>query len=358
MNPTSPTTVERGSVFLHAIRAALSRVPLWLLVTLAFLALSLPASMLAHDAMADASAHRYAPGELVRSLSVNFVTDHADEREVLNETTAALGAILGLFSILMGIFVAGGWLQVFLERTEGHSVRRFFHGGIRHFWRFFRVFLLVVVVGAGIRHTVYRGPWHDVVETRLLELPDVPSQGAAEGPRYSSVRLDELPDELTARRVVWVQDGLHAVLMALLLTWATYTRTRLALHDASSAVWAGLCTFFTMLRHPIRTLRPMLLLLVVEVAVVVVAQSVHAWMENGLAADASRQSVVMIFSVSFAVLAVSEILHAARYHAAILVSRRTISPIMRPDPWKHSVGAPGGPQYPILDSGDEYGVSL
>ena len=196
------------------------------------------------------------------------------------------------------------------------------------------------------------------METRLLDLPDVAPQGADSGPEYSAVRMEELPDELTAVRVQWLQDGLHALLIALLLTWATYTRTRLALHDATSALWAGLCTFFSILRHPIRTLRPMLLLLVVEALVVFAASSIHHWMEEGLDADSTWKSVAMILALSTAVLTVSEILHAARYHAAILVSRRIISPISRPDPWKHSIGAPGGPQYPIIEGGDEYGVSL
>ncbi len=349
---------QRGAVFLHGIRASLGRIPLWLLVTVALLALSMPSAMLVHGSLEGAVSHRYAPGELTHSLSLPFVTDHADERGELQDTLASLGAILGLFSILFGIFVAGGWLQVFLERTEGHSVRRFFHGGIRHFWRFFRVFLLVVIGASLIERVVYHEAWHELVETRLLELPDVPAQGAATGPEYTKLRLQELPDELTARRVVWAQEGLHGLLLALLLTWALYTRTRLALHDASSSVWAGLCTFFTMVRHPIRTLRPMLLILVVEGAVVVVAGSIHAWMERGLEADGSRESVAMIFAFSFAVMAVSEILHGARYHAAILVSRGVLSPIARPDPWKHSVGAPGAPQYPILEGGDEYGVSM
>ena len=58
------------------------------------------------------------------------------------------------------------------------------------------------------------------------------------------------------------------------------------------------------------------------------------------------------------VLIASEIIHAARYQAAIMVSRNVIGPIPRPDPWKHSIGAPGGPQYPIIEGGDEYGVAL
>jgi hypothetical protein len=112
------------------------------------------------------------------------------------------------------------------------------------------------------------------------------------------------------------------------------------------------------LRRPIKTLRPMVLLLVVEGLVVFAASAIHRWMEEGLDAASTWKSVAMIFALSALVLTVSEILHAARYHAAITVTRRVISPIARPDPWKHSIGAPGGPQYPIIEGGDEYGVSL
>ena len=354
------TTSERntGPVFTQAIRAALGRVPLWLLVTLAIGALALPGAVLTHRSFEEALGNQYAPGSMLRGLETNFHTDSRGERGELDGALAALGAALAGLAILFGIFTAGGWLQVFLERTDGHSVRRFLHGGVRHFWRFLRVFLLVVVGAGALHYVVYDGPWHALVETRLLELPEVPAQGAQSGPEYSAERMEGMPDELSAVRVVWMQDGLHALLFALLMVWAVYTRTRLALHDASSSLWAGLCAFFMLLRHPIRTLRPMLMLLILEFGVVYVAASVHRWIEEGLDADSTWKSVAMIFAVSAVVLAISEILHAARYHAAIVVSRRLISPIASPDPWKHSIGAPGGPQYPIIEGGDEYGVSL
>jgi hypothetical protein len=349
---------ESGAVFTRSIRAALGRVPLWLLVTLAVGLLALPGAVLTYDTFQDALGRGYEPGSQFRSLGTSFHVDSADERAALDAAVGSTGAVLAALAVLLGIFTAGGWLQVFLERTDGHSVRRFFHGGVRHFWRFFRVFLLVLVGAAVVQWAVFEGPWHDLVETRLLGLPEVPPQGAAVGAEYTELRLQELTDERTAVRVTWLQDGLHAVAMAVLLTWAVFTRARLALHDARSSLWAGLCTFFMMLRHPLKTLRPMLLLLLVEAAVVFAAGGVHRWIEDGLDASSTWRSVAVIFVVSSAVLAVSEILHAARYHAAIVVSRRVIAPIPRPDPWKHSIGAPGGPQYPIIEGGDEYGVSL
>jgi len=50
------------------------------------------------------------------------------------------------------------------------------------------------------------------------------------------------------------------------------------------------------------------------------------------------------------------IVRGSRYHAAVQVSREVVRPIARPDPWKESVGGPGGPRYPI--GGDEYSVSM
>jgi len=349
---------NHGPIFLQSLQAALGRVPLWLICSLVLVALSLPVGLLTYESYSSAIGNNYEPGALIGSLETNFVIDHADVRGDLNSTVGILSSISAALAMLIGIFAAGGWLQVFFQRTGGHSVRRFFHGGVRHFWRFVRVFLLVVLGAAAIQRAVYYEPWHSLVETSLLQLPEVPLQGASIGPAYSELRLETLDDEYSARKIVWVQDGLHALLMALLLTWAVYTRTRLAMHDATSSLWAGLCTFFTMLRHPIKTLRPMFLLLVVEAAIVFLAGSVHGWMEENLGPDSSWKSVAMIFTVSSAVLILSEIIHAARYQAAILVSRSVIGPIARPDPWKHSIGAPGGPQYPIIEGGDEYGVAL
>jgi hypothetical protein len=33
-----------------------------------------------------------------------------------------------------------------------------------------------------------------------------------------------------------------------------------------------------------------------------------------------------------------------------------VRPLARPDPWRRSIGGPGGPRYPI--DGDDYGVAL
>ena len=85
----------------------------------------------------------------------------------------------------------------------------------------------------------------------------------------TSRELESLDSELLALRIQWVQGGLMALGFLLVLAWATYVRTRLALHGTASVLWAGWCTLFTIVLHPIRTLRPLILLGVVEVALVV-----------------------------------------------------------------------------------------
>ena len=53
------------------------------------------------------------------------------------------------------------------------------------------------------------------------------------------------------------------------------------------------------------------------------------------------------------------VVRGARYAAALQVSSQLVRPLARPDPWRKSIGGPGGPRYPIGgDEADEYGVSL
>jgi hypothetical protein len=140
------------------------------------------------------------------------------------------------------------------------------------------------------------------------------------------------------------------------LVWGDYSRTRLALHDTVSAVWAGLCSLFTLLRHPLKTLRPYAGLFVLELAIVVGAGLVSRAIEKDIASHPDLASAGLLFLIGQLVLMWRAILRGARYHAAVQVSRQVVRPIARPDPWKASFGPPGGPRYPL--GGDEYGMSL
>jgi hypothetical protein len=240
------------------------------------------------------------------------------------------------------VFCAGGWLTVLLEPTHGHSLQRFCSGGARFWWRYLRVALISLLLLSFCGWILYGMPWQKFV----LEF----------GFGLRGGRLEELSSESKAVAIGWVQDGAYALLFGLVLTWGDYTRTRLALQDASSAVWAGLCSSWLLLRHPLRSLRPAALLLVVEVAFVALVGAVSDDRNQHMQSDAGRPQVALLFALGVLALAWRAIVRGARYAAAVEISRELVPPTSKPDPWAEGVGAPGGPQYPI--DGDEFGVSV
>jgi hypothetical protein len=332
-------------VALEALRVTLGRPPVWLLVLAVECLLALPAAIAYHGFMTSATEHRYAPGSLFANLSENFRFDQREETEAVNTTIARVGAVLALFSMLFGCFCAGGWLQVFLERTRGESLKRFFFGGARYFWRFFRLLVLSLLTLALVGWVVYGWPWNRVVLQWLLDVP----------PRAFG-SLETLDSETIAFRLRFAQSSLYAVLFGLVLTWGDYARTRLALHDTHSALWAGICAWWTLFRHPVKTLRPMIGLFAIELSIVLVL----GWLARSVEADIVRSSesfsIGILFATAQFALLWRVIVRGSRYHAAVQVSREIVRPIARPDPWKESVGGPGGPRYPI--GGDEYSVSM
>jgi hypothetical protein len=331
-----------GFVFLHALNAAIGRTPLWITASLLTTLLALVVSLPWFGFFQDAMDHRYEPGSLVAALDETFRFDHRAARAVLNEGTRSTAAMAALIAMLVGVFTAGGWLQVFLERTGGQSLRRFFFGGSRYFFRFFRVLLLTLLTLHLVGFVVYGAPWELLVHDLLL--------GVEDG------NLDELASELSARQVVFVQDGLYVLLVALVLVWGDYTRTRLALHGTSSAVWAGLCTWTTILLHPLRTLRPIALLWATEALVLGLAWFLSRKLQAALGADPGWVPLLLLVILGQLILFWRTIVRGARYSAAVQISHNLIRPLPRPDPWKQTVGGPGGPRYPIDD--DEYGVAL
>lgn len=344
-----------GVVFLGALRAAFSRVPIWLLTWAVFLLLALMAALPWYDFYESAVGNRYEPGALVSSLDrtllgdvsdTSFRFDHDDEISALNEKTAATGTLLAFGAILLGMFAAGGWLQIILERTRGQSVRRFFFGGARYFFRFLRLLVLSLLILAVFGWVIYGKPWEHFVLGDWLGVPG-----------YDRDSLETLDSEWTFVQLKWAQAALYALVFALTVTWGDYTRTRMALHDTSSALWSGFLTFFTILRHPIKTLRPMIGLLVVEAFVLAGAFALQDWIGGYLADSPTRTKVWLLILIGQLALMWRHVTRGARYHAAVEVSRQIVRPLSRPDPWKESIGGPGGPRYP-LGEGDEYGVAL
>ena len=65
----------------------------------------------------------------------------------------------------------------------------------------------------------------------------------------------------------------------------------------------------------------------------------------------------MLLVLGLLALALREIIRGARYHSAVVVSKATIKSSHHTDPWQ-TIGAPGGPQYPVSESDDDgFGVS-
>ena len=343
--PAPATEPARRAVSVEALRVTLGRAPVWCVAWLVELSLALVPAIAWGAWMNGATAHRYAPKSLLGELDTVFRFDQRRALGSLDDANARVGAVLALLAMLVGCFTAGGWLQVFLERTEGHSLRRFFWGGARYFWRFFRVLVLTILSLALLDYVVYGAPWNVAVLHWLCHVPATDYD-----------KLETLTSERSVFAIHAVQNSMYALLFALVLVWGDYTRTRLALHDTMSALWAGLCTWFTLLRHPFRTLAPMLWLGAIELVIVGAAGAFARRIEGDLGQHPSLLGAVLLLSIGQLALLWRVILRGARYHAAVQVSRDVVSPLARPDPWKESFGPPSGPRYPL--GGDEYGMSL
>ena len=335
-------TGPRPPIFWSALRTTLGRTPIWLTCWLVPLCLALVLAVPWRGFYAGVLANRYEPGSVLAFMDQDFRFDHRAQLDSLRQSTAGIAAALALVVMLFGVFAGGGWLQVFLERTQGHSLRRFLWGGARYFWRFARVWILTLLTLALFSWVMYGWPWK--LALKLFT-------GAQDGD------LEALVSERSALYVTWTQDGLYGLSVALLLVWGDYTRTRLALQDTRSAVWAGLCTWGLMLLHPLRTLRPMVLLSVLEVGVVIGLGTLARNMDRGIGPGSGAGTLLGLFALGQAALLWQGISRGARYHAAAQVSKQLVPPLAQPDPWASRVGGPGGPQYPI-DLTDDYGVSV
>jgi hypothetical protein len=196
-----------------------------------------------------------------------------------------------------------------------------------------------------LRWTLYEQPWKELVLGKLLHIP-----------ASDWGRLETLGSELDALRIGWAQDGLFALGFAGILVWGVYTRTRLALFDTSSAIWAGWSAFWSLVLHPIRTLRPMMLLFLLEFVVLLAAGAVSQWLDHGLDLTPSVGRIALMHLVAQLALMARQVTRGASYLAASDVCRKLSPPLRHSDPWK-TIGGPGGPQYPV-DGDDEYGVAL
>ncbi len=328
--------------FWYSLRATMKRTPLWLFCWSIPLALAIVIA-LPWKAWFDSTLQSsYAPGSVFATMAETFRFDHGGELEGLRAQSAVLAAVLGLSVALFCAFSAGGWLQVFLERTEGHSLRRFFWGGARYFWRFTRLMLLSLLLLSLAGWLLHGWPWKVLINLFC---------GTKDG------NLEVLTSESSALWIERARAAVYAMAFALILAWGDYTRTRMALQNTRSAVWAGLCTVGLFLWHPVKTLRPLTVLLLIEILVVFGVGRLSSSFNGGLGELSGWKSVAFLFLLGQLAMLYQTISRGARYHAAVAVSRQVVPALAQPDPWASRVGGPGGPQYPIDDT-DDYGVSI
>jgi hypothetical protein len=118
-------------------------------------------------------------------------------------------------------------------------------------------------------------------------------------------------------------------------------------------------TGFALVFHPIKMLRPLMSIFLVELVLVTLLLGTVTRSLEGVLKDSPSQGVVAAMMVVGLVgLMVREILRGARYHASVKVSQEIVRrPTQQPDPWR-AVGGPGGPQYPVGGGEGETYVSL
>lgn len=346
-------------LFLAALRRALARPILWVatwaaltllalapaLATLAFMEGAFDGGTANWRTLRDVGASLHAD---TWTLSETFRQDHGEGLRQLATTNARALAALAAAAILLGVFAAGGWLQLAFERVDGRQFRRFCFGGAVYFWRFLRVLVLVSLLLALVRWVTYGTPWKELVLGQVMHVPE-----------YDWGKLETLESELTVARLGWLQDGLAALGFALVLVWGVYTRTRIVQRDGRSALGAGIATFWVLLRHPIQSLRPLLLLYVVQLVVVVVAGGRIVQHINGRASEEPRlEHVVALLAVAQIAALWRHMTRGAIYVAAARVSSYLVPPHKKKgNPWQ-TIGAPGGPQYPVGGDEDDYHVAL
>lgn len=304
-----------------AVRAALARPRAWsaIWVVQALLA-GLPA-LAWFGWLRSTVDHRYAPDELFADLGTVFRFDHRAGLGQMDSITGHAGAVLALVFMLLGVFTAGGWLTTFLAPRPQRTLSEFLGGGARFFGRFLRVWLLTILLLSLATWIVRGAPWERIVLGGLLGVPESDYE-----------RLETLRSEQTVFLARGAQAVLHALAVGLVLVWGDYTRTRLALFDTRSALWAGTESAFFVLRHPVRALLPMAGLLALEVAVLAALGIGSNAIDEGIG---SLADVALLLVLGQIALWARIVLRGARYHAAVAVSHASVRPIAKPDPWGH-----------------------
>lgn len=314
-----------------ALRSALSRPAVWSSIWATELALALAPAILYATWLGPELDHRVAPRALFQELDTIFRFDHRAEIAQLDGTIEQLGALLVIVAMFVGAFAAGGWLTLFLSGSRRRGLGEFVTGGARFFGRFARLIVCTGFLLALVTWLCKGAPWNHVV-----------LRGIAGVPVADFDKLETLPSESHALLLRQIQACVYGLGVALVLTWGDFTRTRIALFDARSVVWAGLESAFLLVRHPLRALRPMIVLFVVEAAIVTGLGFASRAVESGALGGAaglergitSSTEVVALLLLGQLALLWRVVLRGSRYAAAVSVSRALVTPIARPDPWR------------------------
>jgi hypothetical protein len=319
VEPATAAHAPRWPV-LAAVRAAAGVRRAWLAIWAVELLLALAPAAMFFAWIDGALANRYPPGGVFRELGTVFRFDQRQELAAVDAAIGQGGAVLALLAMLLGAFAAGGWLTRFLSSDGRTDLGAFLAGGARFFWRFVRVLCLSILLLALASWIAYGWPWERLV-----------LQGLVRVPASDVSRLETLTSEQSAILVRWAQATLHALLVGLVLVLGDYTRTRVALGDARSVVWAMLESTAMLVLHPVRTLRPMLALLALEVLVVVALGTFAHAIDAGISRP---YEVAALFVLGQLALGWRIVLRGARYPATVGVRRAIVRPDARPDPWR------------------------
>jgi hypothetical protein len=302
----------------HPLRWSFRAAHWWGLAALAQFGLSLPMALVFHGWLNSAIGHRYEQGDLFANLTTAFRFDHRESWAQLASQNAAMGAVLALVSMLLGMFFAGGWVTMAYQRQ--HTMRAALQGGIRFFGRYLRVWLCTLVALALLSWIVYGAPW------RLGIL------GVGAGlPESDWDRMESFRSEWSAVGLRLAQGGIYVLGIALVLTAVDYARLRIAWRDTGSVVREYLGAWWLILSRPWKTLAPVALVGGIEATLVVLAGFGVRRIEGAVGVQqAGLEGVLVLAAISIMLVALRSWCRGARYAWAARVVEREVEPLPKP----------------------------
>lgn len=309
----------------HPLRWSWRAAHWWGFAALAQVSLGLPMALVFHGWMNSAIGNRYEEGDLFANLSTAFRFDHRESWAQLASQNAAMGAVLALTSMLLGMFFAGGWVTMAFQRQ--HTIRAALQGGGRFFGRYLRVWLCTLAVLALWSWLVYGGPW------RLGVL------GLGAGlPESDWDRMESFRSEWSAVGLRLAQGGIYVLGIALVLTAGDYARLRIAWRDTGGVVREYLGAWWLILSRPWTTLAPVALVAGIEAALVVLAGLGARQIEGALGVrQAGLEGVLVLAAISITLVALRCWCRGARYAWAARVVEREVEPLPKPFAWREHV---------------------